>query len=168
MLVDNKPYGPVLNKKVKGLKFQLSVRKLKYAVSIVAVSEKRGCISDQSNVIEFITESFLPFYYYSFLNDLESIYTEALSTERSLPLSKAMKVNFLQWSFSLSSLTAVNIFTGKAKTIIPSRGPKHPTTLLFWSNLNSYSFKMLKWMTKYAENPKSQVRITTYFFNKQN
>lgn len=157
ILIDNKPFGPILNKKTNNLKFYIKPRKKLYKLAIVAICGMRRTISDLSNKVELETEMFLPFYYYSFFDTIKLSYTENYKKEKLLPISKTLKTNFLPWKTSLSSMSAVNIFSGKVTNLIPLQAQKYPTALLFWSNLNSYSFKVLKWMAKYAETSNSEV-----------
>ncbi|CAD5112723.1 DgyrCDS1941 [Dimorphilus gyrociliatus] len=166
VVVNGKLYGSILNKTVNHIELQLSPKTLKYKISMVSVCSKKQCISKHSEAIEFLTKPFLPFHYFAFFDNLGSIFEQSLKIEKHMPISRNMQIKFAKWSISLTSLLAVNIFDGNVQNLTSFRGSNYPTALLFWSNLNPYSFEMLKWFAKFAESTKLRASFISILSSK--
>ncbi|CAD5112727.1 DgyrCDS1945 [Dimorphilus gyrociliatus] len=156
VLVDGKKYGNTLSAGANNVRVKLGVEKEKHKLSMVAVCDRPKSLSAQSNIIELLTEPFLPFSFFSFLETINSPYQETLAVEKRLPITKAINVGLLRRQVQPPSCAVLDIFECEFRTLIPPSGPRLPTALLFWSTSNRYSTKQLSWFVKYARKNSSR------------
>lgn len=157
VLVEGKKYGSTLSAGAKYVRIKLGVDKERHKLSMVAVCDRPKSISAQSNIIELLTEPFLPFSFFTFLESGNAPYQEILAVEKRLPPTKAINVGLIKRQVQPPSCAVLDIFECEFRTLIPPSGPRLPTALLFWSLTNRYSIKQLNWFVKFAKKNSSRV-----------
>lgn len=165
VLIDGKQYGSAMHEGIKTVRIKLGVEQPVYRLSMISMSEKPQATSEDSNVVELLSEQFRPFAFYCYhAVHVDGIkwpnqgcckFSDSLAYERQAA-KKLANQGLLKKKVPPPSCSLLDIFDGEYKPFLATHSKQFATAVLFWTPWCLASQIFINYYARFAKEHSSQ------------
>ncbi|KAL5013163.1 hypothetical protein ScPMuIL_007433 [Solemya velum] len=160
VMIDSKQYGNPMHDGIKTVRIKLGTEQPSYRLTMVSMSDKPLATSEESNVVDLLSETFMPFTFYCYHGVHKKDtkwpkegcckYQDSIAYERQLA-KKLANQGLLKKKVPPPSCSLLDIFEGEYKPLLSNLNKDFPTVILFWTPWCLSSQMVMGHFTRFAK-----------------
>ncbi|XP_063446523.1 uncharacterized protein LOC134726026 isoform X8 [Mytilus trossulus] len=165
VLIDGKQYGSAMHEGVKTVRIKLGLEQPVYRLSMISMTDKPQATSEDSNIVELLSDQFKPFAFYCYHavhaegmkwpNQGCCKFSDSLAYERQAA-KKLANQGLLKKRVPPPSCSLLDIFDGEYKPFLSTHSKQYATAVLFWTPWCLASQTFINYYARFAKEHSSQ------------